>query len=189
MFDWLFEGRLSVYILLLLAGAVLLVLWWQQRSRRLLKGLGIVAGLALLYFLLDRLVTTERKRITAKVYDMAEAFNKRELDRLFDNISDNFHSKSYGLDKKRLREETDKALDRTNAHVRVKDVKVYDIDRQQRTAKVSFIASVDAGGDYYPQVPCEVDLVLEGEDQWRMKDIRFYNPFVDSQTPWNPFRQ
>ena len=189
MFDWLFEGRLSVYILFLLAGAVLLVLWWQQRSRRLEKFLGVVAGLALLYFLLDVLVTTDRERITTKVYVMAEAFNQRELDRVFANISDDFHSKTYGLNKKTLRAETVKALDRYNAHARVKSVKVTDIDREQGTAKVSFTAIVDFGSAYSPPVTCEADFVREGEDQWRMKDIRFYKLYVDNMTPWNPFRE
>ncbi len=189
MFDWLFEGRLTVYILLLLAGAVLLGLWWQQRSRRLLKFLGAVAALALLYFLLDRLVTTDREHITARVHDMAEAFNNRELDRLFASVSDKFQSKTYGFDKKRLRAETVAALDRYNVHASVKNVQVADIDRPQRTAKVSFTALVDYGAGYRPPVTCEADFVLEGEDQWRMKDIRFYKLYVDNQTPWNPFRE
>ena len=189
MFDWLFEGRLTVFILLLLAGAVLLLLWWQQRSRRLLKILGVVAGLALLYFLLDVLVTTDREHITARVRDMAEAFNKRELDHLFANISDNFRSRTYGMDKKGLRAATAGALERYNVHANVKNIQVSDIDREQRTAKVSFTALVDYGASYRPPVTCEADFVLEGEDQWRMKDIRFYKLLVDNLTPWNPFRE
>ena len=38
MFDWLFEGRLTIYALLALAAGVLLALWWRDRKNGYLHG-------------------------------------------------------------------------------------------------------------------------------------------------------
>ena len=188
MFDWLFEGRLTVYVLLLLAGAVLLVLWWQQRSRRLLKAFGVVAALALLYFLLNLLVTTDRELAARKLHDMAEAFDKRDFDRLFANISNSF--KYNGWDKKAMREAVRSALDRHNVRdASIKDVDVYEVDRDKKIAKVRFRAGADYGGSTRLAIPCEADFTLEADGEWRLSGLRFYKPFVDSTVEWNPFRE
>lgn len=188
MFDWLFEGRLTVYILLLLAGAVLLVLWWQQRSRRLLKALGVVVVLALLYFLLNLLVTTDRERVAGKIRDMAEAFDKRDFDRLFANISDSF--RYHDWDKKAMREAVRSVLDRYNVRdAGVKNVDVYEVDRDRKIARVRFDGGAEIREGVRVPVRCEADFTLEADGEWRLSGLRFYKPFVDSTVEWNPFRE
>jgi len=188
MFDWLFEGRPAVYLVLLLGGAVLLLLWWQQRSRRLLKLLGAVAGLALLYFLLGRLVTTDRERVATKIRDMADAFDKGDYDRLFANISNDFRYHSW--DKKALREAVRSSVNRHGVKdARVKDVDVYEVDRDKKTAKVRFRGGAAWGDGNRLSVPCEADFKVDPDGQWRMSAIRFYKPFVDNTTEWDPFRE
>ena len=56
MFDWLFEGRVSVYVLLGVAAALLLYAGRARRQKSLLLAGGIVACLIGLYYLLDRFV-------------------------------------------------------------------------------------------------------------------------------------
>jgi hypothetical protein len=38
LFDWLFEGRISVYVVLIALSVFLLLAWWQMRKRWLLAG-------------------------------------------------------------------------------------------------------------------------------------------------------
>jgi hypothetical protein len=92
MFDWLFEGRMSVYVFLGGLAIILLVLWWQNRNGRFLVAVGFVVGLAGVYYLLDRLVETDREMAHRNIEEMAASVAKRDLDGLFNHISDNFIS-------------------------------------------------------------------------------------------------
>src|SRR5262249_20430351 len=92
MFDWLFEGRTPLYVVLATLAAFLLVVWWQTRKRWWLLGVTVAAGLIGLYALLDQMVETDREQIVRKFHEMAAAVNARDLDALFVNISDQFRS-------------------------------------------------------------------------------------------------
>ncbi len=190
MFDWLFEGRPFVFILLLVARLLLLVLWWQRRDRRLLVAVAAVAGAALVYFLLSFLRETDRKQIERKVDEMAAAINANNVDQLFTHVSDNFQAMS--MDKKGLREQTVSAIGRFSVrNAKVTDFEVLELDREKRKAKVTFRGSADnSGTGMRLPVRCEAEFVLEKDGQWRMKEIVFFRPVpFDSTERWNPFTE
>jgi hypothetical protein len=128
VFDWLFEGRLSVYLLLGVLGVLTAALWsrmgfvlfhsvsptrgaepsrkrWElledetSSSRRDVRRrlavppivLTVLAVLAGVYFLLDRLVETPHEQIKRKLHEMADAVKTRNLDRIFAHISEQFN--------------------------------------------------------------------------------------------------
>jgi hypothetical protein len=180
VFDWLYEGRLSVYAFLLLVGGILLVLWRSLRDRQALKVVAAVAGLALLYFLLDILHETPREKVEATIKEMADAASKHDLDRLFRHVSENF--KYQNSDKKAFRDRVRSALDRYDVkNIRVKDLRFLnmDLDAGRMTVRVGGTASTNQ--EWSMALPCELDFVREGDGEWRMKAIRFYNPVLTAE--------
>jgi len=183
VFDWLFEGRLSVYVFLLLIGCLLLVLWWQQRDRRLIYAVSAVGLAALLYFLLDVVRQTPREQVEATIREMADAVNKHDVDRLFRHVSDNF--KYRGRDKKEFRERVRSALDTYGVkNARIKNLRFLKEDAAAGQVTVRFDGKADTNQEWTLALPCEVDFIREGDGQWRMKAIRFYNP-VRSEEEWD----
>jgi hypothetical protein len=180
VFDWLFEGLLSVYIILFLIGCVLLVLWWQRRERGLLYGVGAIGLVALLYFLLDIVRETPQEKVEAAIKEMADAAGKHDLDRLFRHVSDGF--KYHGHDKKEFRARVRSALETysvTNVHVKDLRFLKIDVDAGRMTVRIAGTASTNQ--EWGMALPCEVDFVREGDGQWRMKTIRFYNPVLSDE--------
>ena len=180
MFDWLYEGRLLVYGLLLLVGGNLLVLWWSRRDRHALKAVAAVAGVVLLYFLLDVLHETPREKVEATIKEMADAASKHDLDRLFRHVSDNFKYQS--SDKKAFRDRVRSALERYDVkNVRVKDLRFLnmDVDAGRMTVRVAGTASTNQ--EWSMALPCELDFVREGDAEWQMRAIRFYNPVLNAE--------
>src|SRR5262249_29825533 len=53
MFDDLFEYRVTIYVILAVAAVIFVALWFRDRRRGWLYGLGVVALLAGVFFLLD----------------------------------------------------------------------------------------------------------------------------------------
>jgi hypothetical protein len=177
VFDWLFEGRLSVYIFLFLIVCVLLVLWWQRRDRRLLKGVVAVGFVTLLYFVLDRVAETPQEKVEATIKDMADAVGKNDLDRLFGHIANNFNYR--GKDKKAFRERVQAVLKEYSIkNVRLKEIRFLkmDLDAGRMTVRIS--ATAETNQEWGLAMPCEGDFVREGDGQWRMKAIRFYHPVL-----------
>ena len=91
VFDWLFEGHLSVYVLLAAAAILCVVVWVRTRKRRWLALAAIFVALAGLYCLLDLAVETDREQIARKVNAMAAGLKApADLDAAFQNVSDRF---------------------------------------------------------------------------------------------------
>jgi hypothetical protein len=106
VFDWLFEGRTSVYLVLIVLGGVVVLQWARvgfpivqetrtRPPRRRLALLPIllvlIALLAGAYNLLDRLVETRREQITRKLQEMAAAVKARNVDHIFAHVSEQFN--------------------------------------------------------------------------------------------------
>jgi len=183
VFDWLYEGRLLVYGLLLVVGGILLVLWWSRRDRQALKVVAAVAGLALLYFLLDILHETPREKVEATIKEMADATSKHDLDRLFLHISADF--KYQNSDRKAFRDRVRLALERYDVkNIRVKDLRFLnmDVDAGRMTVRIDGTASTNK--EWGMALPCEVDFIREGDGQWRMRAIRIYHP-VRTAEEWS----
>lgn len=178
MFDWLFEGRTSVYVVLAALAVFLLLAWWQLRKRWLLVGVVFVACLVGLYALLDKAVETDREQIVRKIQSMIAAVNAGNIDGIFENISDDFHSPG-GKGKAELREMARRYIEQRI----VTSMDVWDIvcigepSRQQRTAQASFQVKVHG----QPGVEgffaeCESTFDFDAQHGWRLRSVRLFKP-------------
>jgi hypothetical protein len=194
VFDWLFEGRPTVYVLLVAGAVFLLVAWWQTRKRYALLGAGAVVGLIGLYFLLDRLVVTDREQIVRQVREMAAAVKARNIDGLFAQVSDEFQVG--GLDKAGFRSYAEQAI----LGGKVQEVEVWDFDvpsgfrsphesrvgtstRPTEVARIRFKAKPKGPilGDAW--FLCRAQFVRDPDGRWRLLHFDVFNPAVDTDQP------
>ena len=183
MLDWLFEGRLAIYLFLLLIAGVLAFIWRSVRNRRLLAAAGVFVFLAVLYWILNLLVETPREQIERKMGEMKTALNKPDLDTVFRHTSESF--KFRGYDKKSARKHAEEALSsRRVRNIQVWEVEVEELDRTKKTAKVNFKVKADnsmsSGAEF---ALCRSVWVLDADGEWRMQTCNLYNPFIDTNSP------
>jgi hypothetical protein len=191
VFDWLFEGRASVYVSLAAIALVMLLAWQQTRKRFCLIGLVAALGLAGLYFLLDRLVETDREQVVRKVEEMAAAVRARDVNALFNHVSERFSRG--GMNRAHFRDAVDGAL---RGGI-VDEVEVWDFafpddfratvplpgqERPAETIRFSFKAKAK-GGRVTENVgnPCEARFVRDQDGQWRLLDFQVFNPVQTEQ--------
>jgi hypothetical protein len=189
VFDWLFEGRASVYVFLAALAAVMLYAWWVTRKRRWLYRVGAVAVLAGAYFLLDRLVETSREQIERNLTEMAAGVKARDRDRVFNHLSDDFRWRKF--DKSTLRVLADSHGWQLGEPI------LWDI-RFPSDYKSPVLAKVPGEGQAPPSrwvvfrlkrkgdavaFDCEALFVREPDGQWRMRHFEVFNPVVDSTKP------
>jgi hypothetical protein len=183
LFDWLFEGRTSVYAVLAALAVFLLVIWWQTRKRWLLLGVAVAAGLIGLYALLDKAVETDREQIVRKVNEMAAAVNARNLDALFENISENFRT-PLGKDKQQFRGFVEHYV---NGGI-VQNARVWDIEFEDRPspehppARVFFRAKAEESGRAL-FADCETTFGFDSQHGWRLRSIRLFKPQTTEEWP------
>jgi hypothetical protein len=182
LFDWLFEGRTSVYVMLVALAVFLLLIWWQTRKRWLLHGVVVAVALVGLYALLDKAVETDREQIVRKVQEMAAAVNARDLDGLFENISDNFRSR-LGKDKQQFRDTVANYLKKGMvSNVRVWDIGCKDTpSREHPPVQVFFSAKAESGRDL--MADCEATFDFDAEHGWRLQNIRLLKPQTTEEWP------
>jgi hypothetical protein len=176
VFNWLWEGRISVYIALAAVAVVLLIIWWRTRDRRWLIATGIVVALALVYWLLDRLVVTEAKtdqvQIKRRLEEMAAGASKGDSKPIELYLSDNFRSPR-GDDKNAI-------LQTANRYKQGVSVKLSNIEfvsppsRAEKTVKVNFLADVE-------EERVRVDSVFEwdAEHGWRLRELKTFKGPVE----------
>ncbi len=180
MFDWVFAGRPSVYLLLGVLAGTFLVLWWKRRQRPLLLAAGIVLVLAGLYFALDRLVETDRKQIRGRIQAMAASVKTGDLDPIFRNLSDRFRT-TEGRGKQEF---YDLARDYRGQSI-IEEVVVWDfqfpdaINRSGGKARASFLvkghgSNLGRGGNFY--YLCEAVFDHSLEHGWRLLGFELFDP-------------
>lgn len=184
MFDWLFEGRTSIYVALGAVAVFLLLIWWQTRKRWLLLGVVVAAGLVGLYALLDKAVETDREQIVRKVREMVVAFNARDVELLFANISDNFNSR-LARDKKQFRDEVAGYLSRgVVQNARVWNIEFEDTpSREHPSARVFFSAKADSSGRELAPTDCEAVFDFDPQHGWRLQSLRLFKPGTTEEWP------
>ena len=176
MFDWLFEAHRhpAVYIVLAAAAVLFLVLWYRTRKRRWLIGAAVAAALAGLYCLLDYAVETDREQIERKVHAMAAGFKApANLDAVFDNVSDHFHS-SYAADKQALRDLAQQHVQTSGiTDVQILEIHCGEISRDKNTAVVEFRAKVigNFGSLEAVSVHCDATFDYDPALGWRMRGL------------------
>jgi len=186
VFDWLFEGRPTVYLVLATAAVILLALWWKARKRKYLIAVGVVAALAGVYYLLDASVESDREQIVRKVREMAAGVKAGDADKVFANVSDQFRRPS-GTNKQQFRERAKPFL----TPGRFTDVAVWEFQhkeepsRAERKAVVAFMVKIRGGGTGAEDVPyrCTATFVLDTDDQWRLQSFTLLNPLGTDEMP------
>jgi len=182
VFDWLFEGRTSVYIILGALAVLLLVAWWQNRWRWCLVGVGVLLVLIGAYWLLDRLVETDREQIARKVQDMAAAVKQKNLDAAFTLFSDQFHSPT-GMTKQEFRKQAQSHMDRYE----ITELVVWDLEfperpsREKGTATASFRFKVRGNFGEFIEHRCEPVFAYEPPHGWRMIGFKIYQPLSQEE--------
>ena len=182
MFDWLFEGRTSVYVVLAALAGFLLVLWWQTRKRWFLLGIVVAAALTGIYAILDVVVETDREQIVRRVNALAAAVTAHNLDGIFVNISDDFHSPA-GKSKTEVRDLARLYLEQKI----VTGMKVWDIvctespSREKGTTQVSFSVKVAGFRDFLAD--CDAVFDFDLKQGWRLKSVRLLKPQTTEEWP------
>lgn len=177
MFDWLFEGRLTVYLFLAVPALISLGLWSRDRRKHWLILVGSLAVLAGVYFLLDRVVETRDEQIARKLGEMAGAVKAGDVNRIFEHLSDRFAWN--GLDKNGFR----RWVETVKQNRWVDELTVFDFKFLDDRGRVEFRAKPKGRlpGDvaFYRVV---AEFVNEG-GQWKLKGFEVFNPFVDTDKP------
>jgi hypothetical protein len=185
MFDWLFEGRVLVYVILACVGVLLLFQWWQLRKRSWLYAFLGVAALAGVYFLLDRAVETDREQIERKVREMAGAVKRGDVDGIFRHVSESFLLN--GADKRMFRDRVEGVLEQKF----VEEVEVWDFeipenrpDPDPPPGKKSmriFFRAKPKGGVFREEIHYlgRARFVLDPDGQWRMQWFQISEPVTD----------
>ncbi|HEY7326532.1 MAG TPA: hypothetical protein VH592_02755 [Gemmataceae bacterium] len=182
MFDWLFEGRTSVYAVLAALVVFLLLAWWQMRKRWLLAGVALTMALVGLYALLDKAVETDREQIVRRLKEMVAAVNAHNLEAAFVHISERFHSQG-GKSKRELRELAQASLESR----RVESVQVWDIviegrpSREQGEVHVFFSAKTHNAQEFLTD--CDSVFEFDPQHGWQLRGFRLLKPQTNED--WN----
>lgn len=187
--EWVFEGHLSIYAVL---GATLIfvaVIWKQTPRPVYLYCMGLLAVLIGLYFLLDRLVVTDREQITAAFQEMSAGVRARNLDRIFEHVSDSFNRK--GLNKAGFRAASDAAL----RSQRVDEVVVWGFeypsdykekenpdDETPNVARVSFMAKA-VGDSQIGLWQVHATMHRDPDGKWRLQNFTVFDPYHNQTQP------
>jgi hypothetical protein len=176
VFDWLFEGRLAVYLVLAATAAVLVMLWTRDRKRRWLLLAGFPVALMGLYFLLDLMVETGREQIGRKLQAMSAAVRARDADGILTHVSESFQYEQSGriTDKVAFRRAVESAFD----HRDVDEVRISGAAMGEKAGKVTFM--VKPVGGRVREVTlvffCEATFVKDPDGQWRLGGFILCNP-------------
>jgi hypothetical protein len=178
--SWIIDNSTFLYILLILLFVALAVFWWRyQRPTNLIAPavvLCLIAGL----WAISHFVDTDAKQIQRAVEEMAAGVRSRDLNRIFENISQDF--KYGGLGRAEFRSRSEQAIKNWN----VEDVIVWEfeadsISREKRSAQMTFKAKAMGswrGSEAY--YLCRAEFVLGPDDKWRLKGFKLFNPYVNT---------
>lgn len=180
---WLTEDPSSVYLLLGILAFGFLAAFWLKRQRKYLIGVGLMALLAGLVWLVDYLIVTDREQILQHLGVMAEAGSRRDLERVFRHISKDFQHGT--LDKAAFRQAAERVMRRFNVrNIRIWDLEPGEIAREARSGKIAFKVKVQSDltreTDFFL---CRAEFVLDPDGQWRMKGFQIFNPLVNTDQP------
>ena len=183
MFDWLFEGRMAVYVTLGVVAIILAALWWRDRRMGWLYAVGVVGLLAGLYLLLDKLVETRYEHIVRRLRDIQSAVKSADAEKVMRQLSSRF---SYnGVTREQFRV---MVVDRLKNRF-LEDLEIWEVSMPDESGTVSFIAKPKGGavGDN-TGFRVRSEFVQDPDGQWRMKGFEVYNSFADSQSPLDVMR-
>jgi hypothetical protein len=180
MSSFLIDNSTLIYIFLAILFIASAVFWWRhQRPANLIAPAALLCLIAALWTI-GHFVDTDSKQIERAVQEMRAGVKTRDLNRIFENITNDFHYSGFNRDT--FRSKADAAMRDWN----VEDVIVWDfeadsISRQTRSAQVTF--KVKAKGNWRGSEAfylCRADFVLDPDGKWRLRGFRLFNPYVNT---------
>jgi hypothetical protein len=147
----------------------------SSRARRLLLSLALVMGIAVICLLItDFLWESDREQITRKIEEMSAGVAERNLDKVFQHVSERFQ---YGVaTKAALRARGESALQSGQVTaIPIWDIQVPPIPHGAERVKVLFRFKVK--GNVFTENQFIGEGVFANEDgQWRLIGIEVYSP-------------
>jgi hypothetical protein len=183
-----------LYLALICAALGLIAGWWVNRKRAYLIGLGIVAGLAGIVFLLTRVVETDQKRILHALAEIRAGIQERNLDRTFNQLTDDFTMKfsRSGAISDVPRAEVRSLAERVTRNKGVTDIAFSDFEFEMiepPKAVVSFRAKpfgdMATGSEW---CGCRAEFRLDKDGRWRMAKVTLFHPIQGKEILELPVR-
>ena len=178
--NWLVQNAGVLYTLLAII-AVGFVVAWRFNSRVIYLGYAAVTLCVLAaLWLAIRFVPSDRLQIETNVHAMSNAIVAGKVDDLFKHVANDFNYK--GLTRDGLYEVARQSIQANKVReIRITAFSIEDVSHANKFAKARFRVSVWADGHEQPFVfVTQADFKLEGDGRaWKLKTMRFYNPFVD----------
>jgi len=180
MTSWIIDNSTFLYIFFAILFVAFATFWWRhQRPVNVIAPAVILCMIAALWGI-AHFVDTDAKQIQRAVEEMGAGVESRDLNRIFENISQDFHYS--GLGRAEFRSRSNQAMNSWN----VEDVIVWDfeadsISREKRSAQMTF--KVKAKGNWRGSETfylCRAEFVLEPDGKWRMRGFKLFNPYVNT---------
>jgi hypothetical protein len=171
VFNWLFEGRLSVTLLLTAVALVLLAVWWRERKRALLIAVGVVVALIVIYLLLGTFLPTEAKidrvQIHQRIEEMANGVVRHDRDAIVRNLSDQFRSPE-GKDKRAVVESIPPGIQLTVSDIEIPEAPVRCVGTTKVNFHVQLLEPINR--------PVYVESVFDwnAENGWRLRELHVF---------------
>src|SRR5262249_37952192 len=153
----------------------MLIGYWNRRKRAFLIGLGVVAGLIFLAWLISFLIVTDSEQIQMNLEAMERGVNNRDTEAIFRHVASDFHLG--GLDKVGLRQLADEVLHNGE----LEHIKMWGYDRAEiapsgASAIITFM--VKPKGPRNPDMfyRCKTTFVREADGKWRLKGFELSDP-------------
>lgn len=181
--DWLIESNPSLYFLLAAAAIGFATAWWRTRQRKYAIAAGVSLALLVAAYLSHRLVESDREQMVRKIGEMSVAVRGRQIDRVFEHVSDSFLTN--GVDKKGFRAYAESR----NQSRFVEEFVAWDFEpgptsRESRAGELRFFFKVRGSfGETPPGYFARTLWVYDSDGQWRLKGYELYNSINDSKTP------
>lgn len=176
--NWLVQNAGVLYTLLAIVAAGFVVAWrFNQRAAYLgyaAATLGVLAAL----WLAIRFIPSDRRQIENNVHAMTDAIVAGKVDDLFKHVASDFNYK--GLSRTGLYEVARQSMQANRVReIRITAFSIEEVSHTTKSAKARFRVSVWADDYEQPFVfVTQADFKLDGS-AWKLKTMRFYNPFVD----------
>jgi hypothetical protein len=187
--EWLFEGQLTVYVVLAVSLIFFLIAWIQTPRRSYLIGCIVLAAFIALYALLDFLVETDREQITHAVKDMSQGVLSRDVNRIFSRISDTYNR--HGSNKATFRLASEGVIN--SREVDQMPVWGWEFapdyrskesasDTHENVAHLRFMAKPIG---VHGQMIYLVDAIMhrDSDGQWRLQSWEVFDPYHEGTTP------
>jgi ketosteroid isomerase-like protein len=185
--EWLFEGQLVVYFVLAVGAVLCGWLWWGSRRSGPLIGLAVCVALIAIYFLLDRLIETDREQISHNLQTMVDAVATRDVNRIFSFVSEDYQRGS--ANKATFRNDVERLI---NGGV-VSEVVIWDVtfprdyakkanpeDARATLATVSFRAKPRSPQGTTIDYRVEGQMKRDSDGRWRLIGFKAFDAYKDS---------